>query len=74
MVSVGLFAAGVLFALVQFIVANVFLKRMDEIVTTVKELSKDLHRQYELFVLKENHYRDLDELKKRIEKVEEKSD
>ena len=71
LITVSIFIIGAIFSLIQFIVANVFIKKIDEISKDVRELTKELSVQYQLFVLKTDHNREMDEVKKRLDKLEE---
>lgn len=66
--SVGLFCASLVFGLVQYIVTNLFTKKLDELNAGFKELAGKL----EQYVKVQDHKEDLGELKRRLEKIEDK--
>lgn len=68
-ISIILFTVSLLFSLLNFIVVNVFLKRFEDISIDLKSVTKELKE----FVLKVDHQRDLDEIKRRLERLEETS-
>lgn len=67
-VTICIFIANSIFGLLWYIVTNMFLKKLDELNASFKELSGKL----EQYVKVQDHKDDLSEVKRRLEKVEDK--
>ena len=68
LITLILFFASLFFGLIQWIVTNLFVKKMDELNQSFKELSNKL----EHYVKVQDHKDDYIRLDRRIEKIEDK--
>lgn len=67
--TIALFITSLIFNLVGFLIVNLFIKRIDKLTEGFEKMADKL----EQFVKVQDHKDDVSELKKRIEKLEDKS-
>lgn len=69
MVSIALFTLSIIFNLISYVVTNLFVKKMDQLLVSFDKMAEKL----EHYVKVQDHKDDLNELRKRMDRLEDRA-